>query len=161
MSYNLALHYLQNNEDAEEVVQDVFLSVHHHLDHFKQQSSYSTWIYRITINKCLDRIKSAKRAKRIQFIESLFISSEFSHSHTGIDFNHPGVLLEQKEQLQKVFFAINQLKENQKTALILHKIEKLPQAEIAQIMNVSPKAVESLIQRAKLKLADLLKNNEG
>ena len=161
MSYNLALQYLQNNEDAEEVVQDVFLSVHRHLDLFKQQSSYSTWIYRITINKCLDRIKRAKRAKRIQFIESLFISSEFSHAHTGIDFNHPGVLLEQKEQLQKVFFAINQLKENQKTALILHKIEKLPQAEIAQIMNVSPKAVESLIQRAKLKLADLLKNNEG
>lgn len=75
--------------------------------------------------------------------------------------NHPGVLLEHKEELKIIFNAINSLKENQKTAIILHKIEKIPQAQIAEIMGISQKAVESLIQRAKSKLLYLLKENEG
>lgn len=75
--------------------------------------------------------------------------------------NHPGVLLEHKEELKNIFNAINSLKENQKTVIILHKIDKIPQAQIAEIMGISQKAVESLIQRAKSKLLYLLKENEG
>jgi RNA polymerase sigma-70 factor (ECF subfamily) len=63
LSYNLALQYLQNKEDAEEVVQDVFVSIHQNLSKFENQSTYSTWIYRITTNKCLDFIKAQKRKK--------------------------------------------------------------------------------------------------
>mgnify|MGYP003553817947 CR=1 FL=1 len=55
--YNLALNYLQNTEDAEEITQDVFVQLHHSLSEFKEQSSLKTWIYRITINKSLDFIK--------------------------------------------------------------------------------------------------------
>ena len=55
--YNVALHYLQNVEDAEEITQDVFVQVHNSLDSFKENSSLKTWIYRITINKSLDFIK--------------------------------------------------------------------------------------------------------
>jgi RNA polymerase sigma-70 factor (ECF subfamily) len=68
------------------------------------------------------------------------------------EFNHPGVVLEQKESLKRIFDAINSLKSNQKTAIILHKIEHLTQNQIAEIMEISPKAVESLIQRAKQNL---------
>ncbi len=161
LSYNIALQYLQNKEDAEEVVQDVFLSVYHNLHTFKQQSSYSTWIYKITINKSLDLIKSKQRKKRFAFIQSIFYSESGELSHEGIEMNHPGVLLEHKEELKIIFNAINSLKENQKTAIILHKIEKIPQSQIAEIMGISQKAVESLVQRAKSKLLYLLKENEG
>jgi RNA polymerase sigma-70 factor (ECF subfamily) len=72
--------------------------------------------------------------------------------YEAAEFNHPGVVLEQKESLKQIFDAINSLKTNQKTTIILHKIEHLTQYQIAEIMEISPKAVESLIQRAKQNL---------
>ena len=76
-------------------------------------------------------------------------------------FNHPGVLMEQKEKLQQIYGLINKLPPNQKTALILSKLESKSQQEIAEIMNLSPKAVESLVQRAKTGLEKKLKLSEG
>ena len=64
--------------------------------------------------------------------------------------------IEQKEALQKIFSAINQLPENQKTVVILLKIEHNSVKEVAEILRLSPKAVESLFQRAKTKLSFLL-----
>ncbi len=146
--YNLALQYLQNKEDAEEITQDVFVSVYRNSNKFEEQSAYSTWIYRITINKCLDYIKARKRKKRFAFVQSLF-NSEGKLQDIADEFNHPGIQLEQKEAYKNLFIAINSLTENQRTVLILHKIEQLPQQKIAEIMGISPKAVESLMQRAK------------
>ena len=62
--YNLCLNYLQNEADAEEVTQDVFLKVYQSIDHFREDSNLKTWIYRIGINKCLDFLKAKKRRKR-------------------------------------------------------------------------------------------------
>ena len=76
-------------------------------------------------------------------------------------FDHPGVLLENKEQLGLLFKAVNSLPEKQKTALILLKIEHHTQAETALIMELSEKAVESLFQRAKTNLKKKLEENEG
>ena len=61
MVYNLCLNYLHGREDAQEATQDVFLKVHKRLTGFKGDASVSTWIYRITINTCLDRLKARKR----------------------------------------------------------------------------------------------------
>ena len=74
--------------------------------------------------------------------------------------DHPGIQLEQKERLTYVFSCINQLPDKQKTALILSKIERKSQVEIAAIMNISPKAVESLVQRAKTGVLKKMNLNE-
>lgn len=158
MVFNLALNYVQNYEDAQEITQDVFVSVYRSLDKFDHRSAVSTWIYRITVNRCLDVIKSRKRKKRFGFITSFFDGGDRDDiAH----FDHPGVRSEQREALEKLFKYINELPENQRTALLLSKTEQLPQAEVAEIMGVSVKAVESLIQRAKTNLAAKLKENEG
>jgi RNA polymerase sigma factor (sigma-70 family) len=68
--YNLALQYVQNTADAEEIAQDVFMSVHKNMHKFKGKSSVKTWIYRITINKSLDFIKAKTRTKRSFFFNS-------------------------------------------------------------------------------------------
>lgn len=161
MVYNLALQYVQNAEDAEEITQDVFVGVYQSLDTFKQESAIATWIYRITINKSLDYIKAAKRKKRFAFITSLFAQGSGALENGLFEFNHPGVQLEDKEAVAAIFRHINTLPDQQKTALILHKIEQKSQAEIAEIMEISPKAVESLIQRAKTNLAKKLGHSEG
>ncbi|MFN0189274.1 MAG: RNA polymerase sigma factor [Bacteroidia bacterium] len=159
--YNLSLQYVQNKEDAEEITQDVFVAIHQSIHNFKEQSKISTWIYRITINKSLDFIRSKNRKRRFAILTSLFFGDgSEAHKETS-HFNHPGVLLEQKEKLQHLYDLINQLPPNQKTALILSKLDSKSQQEIAEIMNLSPKAVESLIQRAKTGLQKKLKLNEG
>jgi RNA polymerase sigma factor (sigma-70 family) len=154
--YNLTLHYVQNVEDAQEVTQDVFVSAHQSLDSFKHDSTIRTWLYRITINKSLDLIKAKQRKKRFANITSLFFenSAELKYNPAAID--HPGIELENKEATERIFRLINQLPDNQKTVLILHKIELRSQVEIAEIMDISPKAVESLMQRAKTNLATKL-----
>ena len=153
MVFNLALQYVQNTEDAEEITQDVFLSVHQSFSSFKGESTLKTWIYRITINKSLDYIKSKQRKKRFAFLTSLFFDNSSDLKHDQPTFDHPGVLLEDKESIAAIF--------KQKTALILHKIENKTQVEVAEIMQTSPKAIESLIQRAKTNLSKKLNTNEG
>lgn len=161
MVFNLALSYVQNQEDAEEITQDVFVTVHQQLSAFREESSLKTWIYRITINKSLDHLKAKKRKKRFAFISSLFNTETDEIMHDPGHFNHPGVQMENKEALAKLFSHINALPEKQRTALILSKIESKSHKEIADIMDTSPKAVESLVQRAKENLQKKLNKSEG
>ncbi len=159
--YNLALQYVQNSEDAEEITQDVYVAVYKSLPSFHQKAELKTWIYRIAINKSLDFIKAKNRKKRFAIITSIFNESSLEIKNLTQEFNHPGLLMEQKEELEILFNHINLLPSNQKTALILSKIEQKTQQEIAEIMRLSIKAVESLLQRAKTSLATKLKSNEG
>lgn len=159
--FNLALQYVQNAEDAEEITQDVFLSVHYSLNDFKAESKISTWIYRITINKALDFTRARQRQKRFAFISSLFHPESGELKHDKGEFNHPGIQLEHKEALENLFRHINTLPEQQKTVLILNKIEQQSLQETAEIMNLSYKAVESLLQRAKQNLLKKINTREG
>jgi len=158
--YNLCLNYLQNTSDAEEVTQDVFVKVHQKLDGFKEESELSTWLYRIAVNHCLDFIKAKKRKKRFGF--HLFIHTDVQEDSAAFSsFDHPGVQLENKEATERIYAAINQLPERQKTALLLKTMEGQSQNQIAEIMELSPKAVESLLSRSRANLKQLLKDNEG
>ena len=159
--YNLALQYVQNREDAQEISQDVFVSIHRSMKDFEGKSKLSTWIYRITINKSLDHIKARQRRKRFGILSSLFYEDSHEPRQELAHFDHPGVQMEQKEALKNIFGLINALPANQKTALILSRIEKKPPAEIAEIMELSVKAVESLVQRAKANLSKKLDAGEG
>lgn len=154
MVFNLALHYLQNIEDAEEVTQDVFVKVYHSLAHFQQKSSYKTWIYRITINQCLDFTKKKNSRKRFYlFSPKSENEREYLNAST---YEHPGILMENQEAAAQLFIVINTLTENQKTAFLLSKLDGLSNPEIAEIMEMSISAVESLIFRAKASLQEKL-----
>lgn len=159
--FNTIIGFVHNIEDAEDVTQEVFVEVYRSLNSFNRQSSLSTWIYRIAVNKSLDFLRKKNRKKRFGFIYSL-LDKDGSRQYDQPHFEHPGVLMENKEKSSILFLAIEQLSEKQKTAFVLFHLEELSQKEIAEIMNISPKAVESLIQRAKatlrVKLGKLYKN---
>lgn len=153
--YNTALGVVQNSEDAEDVAQEVFIQVYRSIDQFKGDARLSTWIYRITTTKALDHIRSRKRKKRFAFITSLFGPND-ELVHEPVDFQHPGVALDRKEQAALLFRMIDQLPENQKVAFTLHKTEELSYQEIAEVMQLSVSAVESLLFRARQNLRKLL-----
>ena len=150
MVYNLCLNYLQNQQDAEEVTQDVFVKVDQQLYRFEGRSAEKTWIYRIAINQCLDFLKARRRLKRFGWVIPLATQDSSAHFTS---FDHPGVLLEDKEALEALFKKINALPEQQKTALLLKTMEHCSQQEIADIMEISTKAVESLLSRARKNLS--------
>jgi RNA polymerase sigma factor (sigma-70 family) len=152
--YNVALHYLQSIEDAEEVTQDVFVKVYHSLENFNQKSSHKTWIYRIAINQCLDFSKRKNSQKRF-FIFGKKSQNEQEYINTST-FEHPGILMENQEEAVILFSVINTLTENQKTAFLLSKLDGLSNPEIAEIMQLSISSVESLVFRAKASLQEKL-----
>jgi RNA polymerase sigma factor (sigma-70 family) len=145
--YVIALHYLQNIHNAEEVTQDVFVSIFKNANSFKGKSSINTWVYRIAVNASLNFLK--RKSKR-----AFFSLEEYSKEIPNFD--HPGVVEENRENAAIMYQAINSLPETQKTAFILGFIEEKPRQEIADIMETSLKAVESLLQRAKVSLKSKL-----
>ena len=152
--FNVALNYLQNTEDAEEVTQDVFVKIYNSLNNFNQKSSHKTWIYRITINQCLDFLKQKNSQKRF-FIFGKKSQNEQEYLNSST-FEHPGILMENQEDAAILFEVINTLTENQKTAFLLSKLDGLSNPEIAEIMQLSISSVESLIFRAKASLQQKL-----
>ena len=157
MVYNTCLGIVQNESDAEDITQEVFVQVYQSVGSFKGQSKLSTWLYRITISKSLDFEKSRKRKKRFAFVQSLFGENGEAKYHP-VEFNHPGVLLDNKEKAGELFKALQQIPEKQRIAFTLNKIEGLNNQEIADVMGTSFYAVESLLARAKLSLQKKLKN---
>ena len=151
MVYNTILGIVQNETEAEDLAQDVFIKVFEKISTFKGDSKFSTWLYRIATTTALDHLRSKKRKKRFGFLQSL----------TGIggdekeqipDFHHPGVKLDNKERAAVLFKAIDALPENQKSAYMLHKLEGLSYRDVSEVLNTTVSAVESLMSRANQNL---------
>lgn len=155
MVYNTVLGIVQNAEDADDVTQEVFVQVYQSVSSFKGESKLSTWLYRIAISKALDHQKKKKRKKRFGFVQSLFGNAQEAMIIPA-DFNHPGIIIEKKERAAELFGALNQLPDKQKIAFTLHKLEGQSYHEVAEIMNTSLYAIESLMARAKTNLKRIL-----
>lgn len=155
---NTCLGFVPNRHDAEDIVQDVFIEIFRSINNFREDSKLSTWIYRITTTKCLEHIRAKKRKKRKSFFQSLIGMHENAARINALDFNHPGILLENKERSKILFTAIEKLPEKQRVAFTLHKIEGLSYQEVTAIMETSLSSVESLMFRAKKNLRKSLRD---
>jgi RNA polymerase sigma factor (sigma-70 family) len=156
--YNTAIGIVQNAEDAEDVAQEVFIQVYRSIHSFKGESKLSTWLYRIATTRALDLLRSRKSKKRFGFMQRLFGEGN-EPIHEIPDFNHPGIAMDRKENAAKLFKAIAQLPENQRTAFTLHKLEDLSYQEVSEVMQTSVPAVESLMHRAKQNLKKILEKD--
>ena len=153
--FNTAISIVQNAGDAEDVAQEVFIQVYRSIHSFKGESKLSTWLYRIATTRALDLLRSRKSKKRFGFMQRLFGEGNEPIFEVP-DFNHPGIALEKKEDAARLFKAIKQLPDSQKTAFTLHKLEDLSYKEVSEVMKTSVPAVESLMHRAKLNLRKIL-----
>lgn len=154
---NICYRFLLNREDAEDVSQEVFVEVYHSIISFREESKLSTWIYRIAVTKSLDEIKKQSRKKRISSIGKTLGIEKIVHIVSGTD--RPDQTMEQMEDLALLMQALNKLHESQRIALTLSKIEGYTNTEIAEIMQTSLTAVDSLIYRAKQNLKEFLNHH--
>lgn len=147
---NTCYGFVQKREDAEDLAQEVFIEVFRSVGNFRKDAKLSTWVYRISVNKSLEFIRYNKRKKRFAWKQSLSDMTEAEEPASLSD--HPGLSLEQQEQVSILMSKINLLPENQRIAFTLNKIEDMPYKEIAEVMNLSLSSVESLMHRAKKNL---------
>ena len=151
--------FVPNKEDAEDIAQEVFVEIFNSINKFNGHSKLSTWIFRITTNKCLEFIRKRNTKKRFAFLQTI-TGNEPPMDKTSYftEMNHPGIILENKEKSETLFFAINQLPDAQKVVFTLHKVDGKSYEEISDITEKSVSSIESLMFRAKKNLQKLLEN---
>ena len=159
--FNMAVYLLQNKQEAEDATQEIFISIHQSIQFFKGDSLLSTWIYRITLNKCREIIRHKSRKKRFGIHKEINENYTFQLSSEN---KNPEDILASNERIQILMSAINSLPESQKIAYTLHNMDDFSYTEIAEMMQLSISAIESLIFRAKQNLRKKLliyyQNNE-
>ena len=136
---NTCYRFLRNKEEAEEAAQEVFLKVYLSLDSYQPKSKFSTWLFKIVVNFCLNKLRDKKKFLSFQLEEDLPSSPE----------DQPDRSLEKEELKRLVRDAIDSLPENQRTAILLNKYEDLSYQDMAKILDCSVSAVESRLCRAK------------
>lgn len=146
--FRTVMGFVHVKEDAEDLTQEVFIQAYQSLKHFEEKAEFATWLYRITVNTCLNHIKKNRFRKLFDFAEEKW-QTLFNQQDNQVN---PEEQLIDQEMNNLVKKAINQLTEKQRTAFILSKYNDLPQKRIAEIMQLSEGAVEQHLQRAKTKL---------
>ncbi|MDQ8757393.1 RNA polymerase sigma factor [Sphingosinicella sp. LHD-64] len=147
--FRLIRGYVGNPDDALDLVQECFTSAYLHLDRYDQARPLRAWLSRIAINKCRDW------ARRRTVRRLLFGASALTQAAAEVPDPAPSVSerAADKEELERLWRAIADLPQALKEPLILRTIEGLSQAETAQVLKISEKAVETRLYRARNKLA--------
>jgi len=148
MLINTCYGFLHNTEEAEDVAQEVFIQVYKSIASFRGDSKLSTWIYRIAVNRSLNKIR-ARKSRFFVAIDSLFELDQFPNSSHAPS---PHESLENQERANQLHAAINKLPVKQKTAFVLSKYKGLPNKEISEVMTTTLSSVEALLNRAKRNL---------
>ncbi|GAE87568.1 RNA polymerase sigma factor SigW [Acetivibrio straminisolvens JCM 21531] len=140
--FNFLLKMTASREDAEEITQEVFIKVYNNLYKYNNKWSFSTWIYRIAINTLRSEYRKVKTAKNVDYYANVSeLPANFS--------DYPELAYEIKERQREIIRLIDDLKEDQKTALLLRCMQNFSFKEIGDILGISPEAAKMKIQRAK------------
>lgn len=148
--------FLHHHYDAEDIAQETFIQIYCSIANFNNNSSLTTWIYKIAINNCIDYQRRQKRKKRINNFVSLFGINNSIDTILLSDSNSPESIIVNSENYSFIINAIKKLPENQRIAITLAKLEELSYKEIADIMATTIPAVEALVRRAKKNLKQFL-----
>jgi RNA polymerase sigma-70 factor (ECF subfamily) len=130
MVYNTALSIVQNSADAEDITQEVFVTLYQKAGAFRGEADWKTWIYRICIHKSLDHEKKKRRIKNGGFLKRVFNPAP---GDLPADFNHPGVQYANKEMAKQLFAAIRQLPEKQRLVFHMKYFEEMKYEDISVV----------------------------
>jgi len=149
---NLIFKIIGDANIVEDLTQEVFLRVMESLKEYKFNSAIYTWIYRITVNICIDEIRKRQRSRSYPLFEVLTQKPKSEPSYSPVEEG-----FERKEMREIIEKAMSRLPAEYKTVLVLREFEDLPYEEIAKILKVRIGTVKSRIFRARKLLAEYLK----
>jgi RNA polymerase sigma-70 factor (ECF subfamily) len=152
---------LKDREEARDVAQEAFVKVYKYLDHFKGDASFYTWLYRITVNICIDVLRrkgSAKGDDHVEFDESVkFDTSEANIGALGTRLGtNPQKSALRRELADRITAAIQQIPEAHRQILLLREVEGMSYEELARTLNIPKGTVMSRLFHARLKMQKIL-----
>ncbi|MFP4597055.1 MAG: RNA polymerase sigma factor [Persicimonas sp.] len=162
--YSICYGMLKNEPDSLDVSQEVFIKVFRYLENFNRNSSFYTWLYRITVNKCIDYIRKQSRRSEVDYDDTIQRKSEVSGddnimpSTLGIQ---PDRVYGRKELREKMLGALDTLSEKHRTILILREVEGLSYDEMAEVLDISKGTVMSRLYHARRYFQDAIKEYLG
>ena len=149
--YAIALRMMGNREDAQDCAQEAMVRIYRAMGSFKGQSALATWIYRITMNTCLDELRRRK-ARKITSLDSL-VDTGWSPTDTGDTPEEHGLRVEKQNALNQ---AIQSLPDDMRAAIILRDVKGYSYDEIASILDANVGTIKSRISRGREKLREIL-----
>ena len=158
--YNHSRNFLRNAQEAEDATQEIFINIFNNLKKFRGDSKLSTWIYRITVNTCKNKLKQIKRLKA-NIIDEIINEDEDESKKMIEDIREnkdkePDNIFTQKNLRTVIYKKMKELTEEQRTVIILRDINGLSYEEIAKVMKISVSAVKSKLFRARENLREKL-----
>ncbi len=159
--YNLAYRMSGNHEDANDLSQEAFLRVFQSLKDFRGQSSFSTWLYRVVSNVCLDELRQRGRRLTVSIDEPVSSDKgETMQRQLADNAPPPDELAERREVREVVQAAIGELSEEYRVVIVLRDLRDLSYQEIAEVLDCSLGTVKSRLNRARLALKEKLSQLE-
>jgi len=152
--YAVALRMCANREDAQDCLQEAMIRIYRSISGFKAQSSFGTWVYRITMNTCLDKLRRRKSRPNTS-LDSL-LDTGWAPSDSG---DTPERHAMRSEVRQGLTEAIKSLPEDMRAAIVLRDMQGLPYEEIAEALGVNVGTIKSRISRGREKLREKIKAN--
>lgn len=158
--YHLAYRMLGNNQEAEDVVQDTFMRIYEHLDRYDNAHKFSTWIYRIATNLCIDRLR---RRKAVYSLDAEYADGEGLDGYSVLRSDDPGpdqqLVLSERQQL--IASAMATLPAKYKSAMALKYYQDLSLQEISDILHIPVSTVKTRIHRGRGYLRRKLEKDKG
>lgn len=153
--YDFCVRMLGDREEAFDLTQEIFISIHQNLEKFRADAKLTTWIFRISRNHCLNRIKYLKRRGRGRSDE-FGESNELSITESLGGSSRPDDHVSAQRERELVHRAIAHLEEDQRALVVLRDVEGLSYEEIMEITELPEGTVKSRLHRAREKLAGIL-----
>jgi RNA polymerase sigma-70 factor (ECF subfamily) len=154
--FRLAQHVTQNREDAEDVLQETFMKAYEHLDQFKGDSKFYTWIVRIAVNQALMKLRRRKTDKSVSLDETIDTGEDMVVREIAAWGEDPEQQLSREELGGILDTAIQSLEPLYRSVFVLRDIEELSTEETAEMLGLSVPAVKSRLLRARLQLREKL-----
>jgi len=157
--YSLALGFLKDPDEARDIAQEAFLKVYKHLPTFQGTASFYTWLYRITVNLCIDLRRKAGRGNQVEFDEKVAReevgspADELSTQRLGFD---PARALANSELRGRITTALGKLSEQHRAVLLLREVDGLSYKEIAEVLECPEGTVMSRLFHARKQMQELL-----
>jgi RNA polymerase sigma-70 factor, ECF subfamily len=154
---NLIYRFIGDRTKSQDLAQEVLLRVWQAAAGYRPKAKFTTWLYRVAANLCLNELKASRRKKWLRFFQADTDAEKVREEGFSDGSPSPEDLLLAGERSRQITAALQSLPENQRMALILKRYDDLSYEEIARILNCSVAAVESLLVRAKKNLQEKLK----
>lgn len=150
--YSICLRYASSKEEAKDWLHDSFVHIFLHIDQYQVGTSLKNWMYRVTVNRCIDHIRYQNRRKNLYHSE-FYDNPDFNHSVDALVF--------EKLEAEEIIRAVQKLSPGYRTIFNLHIIEGYSHKEIADMLGISEATSRSNLTKARYSLRKILEINQN